>query len=171
MKTSAFRWIAVAVMLCAMALLISSPALAETASSDLAATASLPLDQTVPGYPAQESGWTAIPAAEAVKGQKVLRYASKTRTWFVTDSNATVSEYDSVRYKDPTITEETSFMTVYPAYKPGRVPAAVVRMKDDCCGLAPDERRSKAVFDAAAQKQATTPSACRRFFHHECTRL
>ena len=48
MKTSAIRWAVIAVMLCAMALLISSPALAEVEP--------LPLDQTVPGIPAQEGG-------------------------------------------------------------------------------------------------------------------
>ncbi|MGN1020945.1 MAG: phosphodiester glycosidase family protein, partial [Aristaeellaceae bacterium] len=121
MKTSAIRWIVIAVMLCAMALLISSPALAETEP--------LPLDQTVPGYPALESGWTYTPAAEAAQGQKVLRYASKTREWSLTDTDAPVSAYDWARYEDPTITVETTFMTVKPAYVTVQVPAAIVRIK------------------------------------------
>ena len=121
MKTSAIRWIVIAVMLCAMALLISSPALAEVEP--------LPLDQTIPGNPAQEGGWTYTPAAEAGQGQKILRYSSKTREWAETDADAPASAYDWARYEDPSITVETSFMTVQPAYETTKVPAAVVRIK------------------------------------------
>lgn len=50
MKSNVIRWIAVALMLCCIALTVSSPALAEVLP--------LPLEQTVPGNPALESGWS-----------------------------------------------------------------------------------------------------------------
>ncbi|MGN0779333.1 MAG: phosphodiester glycosidase family protein [Aristaeellaceae bacterium] len=121
MKKQAIRWVVIGLMLCLMAMLISSPALAEITP--------LPLEQTVPGHPAQESGWSSVPAAEAGAGQKVLVYSSKTRQWTVSDDDAPVSDMDWVRYEDPSITVETSFMTLRPAFKTVRVPAAVVRIK------------------------------------------
>lgn len=50
MKANWIRWIAAALMLCALSLVLSSPALAEVTP--------LPLDQTIPGNPPLESGWT-----------------------------------------------------------------------------------------------------------------
>lgn len=126
MKTNVIRWIATALMLVMLSLLVSSPALAEVTP--------LPLDMLTPGYPAQANGWTYTPAAEAGAGQKILRYSSKTGEWAPTDSDAPASAYDWARYEDPTITVETSFMTVHPAStgKSGKnqaVPAAIVRIK------------------------------------------
>ena len=121
MKTNAIRWTLIAVMLVAMTLLVSSPALAEVTP--------LPLDMLTPGYPAQEGGWTYTDAEEAGAGQKILRYSSKTREWTVSDSDAPASKYDWARYEDPTITVESSFMTVRPAYEPTNLPVAIVRIK------------------------------------------
>ena len=49
MKRSILRWVICALLLCGMALTISSPGLAEVTP--------LPLDQTVPGNPAKPEGW------------------------------------------------------------------------------------------------------------------
>lgn len=121
MKTNVIRWVATALMLVMLSLLVSSPALAESAVLDL--------DMLTPGQPAQADGWTYTPAAEAGAGQKILRYSTKTREWAPTDSDAPVSAYDWARYEDPTITVETSFMTVRPAYEATNVPVAIVRIK------------------------------------------
>ena len=50
MKKSSIRWVLIAILLAVLALTVSSPALAEIKP--------LPLDQTVPGYPAQKDGWS-----------------------------------------------------------------------------------------------------------------
>lgn len=140
MKNSAIRWIVIGLMLCAMALLISSPALAEVNP--------LPLDMLTPGCPAQADGWTFTPAKEAGLGQKILRYASKTREWAPTDADAPASAYDWARYEDPTITVETSFMTVQPAYEPTRLPVAIVRVKV----ADPSQIRTAMSFDSYDKK-------------------
>lgn len=121
MKTNVIRWVATALMLAMLCLLVSSPAVAENAVLDL--------DMLTPGQPAQADGWTYTPAAEAGAGQKILRYSAKTREWAPTDSDAPASAYDWARYEDPTITVETSFMTVRPAYEATNVPVAIVRIK------------------------------------------
>lgn len=121
MKTNVIRWVATALMLVMLSLLVSSPALAENAALDL--------DMLTPGQPAQADGWTITPAEEAGAGQKILRYSAKTREWTVSDSDAPASAYDWAHYEDPTITVETSFMTVRPAYEATNVPVAIVRIK------------------------------------------
>lgn len=122
MKTmSVLRWVLAALMLLALTMVLSSPALAEVEP--------LPLDQLVPGQPAQEDGWTYVPAAEAGEGQMLLKYSSKTREWTVTDTAAPVSAYDWARYEDGSISVEVTFYTARPAYEPVNLPCAVVRIR------------------------------------------
>lgn len=138
MKNVTIRWVVIAVLLAAMTLVVSSPALADA----------LPLDMLTPGMPAQESGWTITDAKEAGAGQKILKYSSKTREWNLTDSDAPASAYDWARYEDPTITVETSFMTVRPAYKATNLPVSIVRIKV----ADPSQIRTAMSFDSYDKK-------------------
>lgn len=121
------RWILVALMLAAMATVLSSPALAEVEP--------LALDQLVPGNPAQEDGWTFTDAKVVGEGEMILKYSSKTREWSVTDTAASASAYNygaksiPTRYEDESITVEVSFLTARPAYKSVNVPCHIVRIR------------------------------------------
>ena len=127
-NTAAIRWAATAILLVLLSLLVSSPAIAEETVLPEGVTA-LPLDFLVPGNPSQEAGWTYYDAKEAAEGQFVLKYASKTREWTVTDTKATVSSFAPVSYSDPSISVEASYLTARPAYKGVNVPVAIVRIK------------------------------------------
>ena len=120
-KMTLLRWILAALMLLVLTTVLSSPALADVEP--------LPLDQLVPGYPAQADGWTVTDAKEAGAGQMLLKYASKTGEWAESDSEAPASAYDWVKYEDESILVETSFYTARPAYKAVNLPCAVVHIK------------------------------------------
>lgn len=120
-KANIIRWIVTAVLLAAMATVLSSPALAEVEP--------LPLDQLTPGRPAQGDGWTYTDAAEAGAGQMLLKYSSKTQEWSESDSAAPASAYDWIQYEDESISVEVSFFTARPAYKAVNLPCAIVRVK------------------------------------------
>lgn len=120
-KGTILRWILVALMLAALTTVLSSPALAEVEP--------LPLNQLIPGKPAQADGWTITNAKTAGAGQMILRYSSKTREWAETDSAAPVSAYDWMQYEDESISVEVSFLTARPAYKGVNLPCAIVRVK------------------------------------------
>lgn len=125
------RWTLTALMLFALALLVSSPALAEITP--------LALEQTVFGQPPLEDGWVTIPASKALADEsvlafgtaqpKVLKYSSKTREWTVTDKAATVSKFAWQRYEDPSISIRTEFLTIVPAAKPKSIPASVTYIR------------------------------------------
>lgn len=130
-KGNIIRWVVAALLLCAVALLVSSPALAEVTP--------LELDQLVFGQPAQKDGWTTISASKALKDETVLaygtvqpmvlQYASKTREWTQSNKAAAVSKFDWQRYEDESITVRTEFMTVRPAGKAKEIPASVTYIK------------------------------------------
>lgn len=132
------RWAITAVLLVLLTLLVSSPAIAEEAETTLPeGVAPLALDAKVHGNPAQEDGWTYLDAKQAAVGQFILKYASKTREWSVSDEVATekiiknmaVSGMTAVAYSDPSITVTVEFPTIRPAYKAKNILGAVVRIK------------------------------------------
>lgn len=120
-KMTILRWIVTGLMLLAMTTVLSSPALADVEP--------LPLDQLTPGNPAQAEGWTFVDAKEAGAGQKLLKYAAKTREWSEADNDAPASAWDWAKYEDESITVETAFFTAKPAYKTVNLPCAVVHIK------------------------------------------
>lgn len=131
MKNAAVvRWGIAAILLVILAMMVSSPAIAEETAPTLPeGVAPLALDAKVYGVPAQEDGWTYLDAKKAAEGQYILKYASKAREWSVSDKAEPVSSFDPVTYADPSISVEASFFTARPAYKPSNIPCAIVRIK------------------------------------------
>ena len=123
------RWILVVIMLAVLTTVLSSPALAEVAP--------LPLDQLIPGNPAQTDGWTMTDAKTVGGDVMILKYTSKTREWAPTDSAASPSSYlysskvkeMPSRYEDASLTMEISYLTARPSYKAVNVPCLIVRIK------------------------------------------
>ena len=111
------------------------PAMAEMT----AMTASLDLDQTVPGSPSIQENWITVSGKEALTNEyvlsfgtaqtKMLKYASAERAWSVSDKDATASDFPWTYYEDDTISMRTEYLTVQPAYKPKAVPASVTYVK------------------------------------------
>ncbi len=121
MRNNVIRWIITALMLCVLTVLLVSPASAEVTP--------LPLDQLVPGNPPLKEGWSTIPDAEAIKGIRILQYATKARTWSETDKDIPLAGRDWERYEDDSITVEASYFTVRPGYRAKNIPCAAVRVK------------------------------------------
>ncbi len=123
----ALRWTMIALMLAAVTMLVSSPAMADVIS--------LPLDQTVPGQPAIEENWVLIPGEEALSNEqvlsfgtaqpKVLKYDSDTHTWAATDQDATVSKFAWHYYQDESIMVRCEFATLIPEYKAKKIQSSV----------------------------------------------
>ena len=137
MKNAAvIRGVITAILLVMLTLLLSSPAIAEDAAVPAAEEAAalpagvkpLALDALTYGYPAQENGWTRIKAKDLGK-DFVLKYASKTREWSVSDKKDEVSSFAASSYADPSITVDVQFLKARPAYKPSNIPCAIVRIK------------------------------------------
>lgn len=124
------RWAVTAVLLALLALVVSSPAIAEEPEASLPeGVTPLALDALTYGMPAQPDGWTILDAKEAAAGQKVLKYSSKTREWYVTDTAAEVSEFAPMTYEDPSISVSVEYLTICPAYKAKSIPCSIVRIK------------------------------------------
>ena len=129
MKSNIIRWVAAAVLLLGVSLLVSSPSLAEVTE--------LPLDQTVPGNPAQEESWITVSGADALTDEGVLSYGTaqtsvlkyKDGVWTATDDAPSASSFDWIRYEDPSISVRTEYVTVIPAYKNKKIQSSVTYVK------------------------------------------
>lgn len=129
--SNVIRWILAVLMLCVMATVVASPALAEVTP--------LPLDHLVPGRPTNQAAWISVPGSKALQDAdvlaygtvqpKVLKYSSKTRTWEATNKDATPSKFPWQRYEDESISIRTEFFDVIPAKKARQVPASVTYIK------------------------------------------
>lgn len=130
MKNAAIvRWGIAAILLILLALMVSSPAIAEEETALPEGVTPLALDAKVYGIPAQEDGWTFLNAKEAAEGKFILKYASKAREWSVSDKAEPVSDFAPRTYQDPSISVDVSFFTARPAYKPVNIPCSIVRIK------------------------------------------
>ncbi len=121
MKSYILRWMLVALLLAALAFTMVSPASAEVTP--------LPLDHLVPGNESLPEGWSYLDDKEANEGAMILKYASKTREWSVSDKAAEPSGRPWERYEDDSITMEVSHFMVRPAYKPVNIPCIAVHVK------------------------------------------
>ena len=127
MKGNVIRWMLAVVMICALAVLVSSPALAEEYV--------LGMEQTVFGMPAQADGWVSIPGKDALNDDRVLsggtaqayvlKYSKNDGVWNVTDKAAAVSKFDWKFYEDPTISVRTEYASLIPAYKNKQIQSSI----------------------------------------------
>ena len=131
MKANAIRWICVFLMLGVLSFLVSAPAMAEVTPLDL--------DQTVPGAVPSEGGWTRVSGKDALTDEGVLsfgtakpciiKYDKSTGEWSETDKEAKVSEFDWIRYEDPSISVRAEYATLIPAYKNAKIQSSVTYIK------------------------------------------
>ena len=126
-KRSILCWILITLMLLALMMLVSSPALAEVIS--------LPLDQTVPGRPAVEENWKLIPGEEALNNEfvlsfgtaqpHILKYDRESGTWAPTEQEAAVSKFAWHYYEDESIMVRCEYATLLPAFKAKKIQSSV----------------------------------------------
>lgn len=127
MKGNLIRWILAGLMICSLAFLISSPALAEVTPLDL--------DQNVFGVPAHKENWISIPGADALNDERVLshgtaqtsvlKYDKNTGVWAPTGAAPSASKFDWKIYEDASISVRTEFASITPAYKSKTVPSSI----------------------------------------------